>query len=356
MLRAIQKKAFQQFKKLEAKSHELNYLFWECTARCNLNCLHCGSDCSRNPTYKDMPLDDFLAALDTLGPLPKHFIVVLTGGEPLLRPDLEYCGREIRKRGARWGMVTNGYLYGQEKQNALLNAGLGALTISLDGLEASHNWLRNTKIDYTILLKSIHIAAHAPRLHFDIVTCVNQRNIHELEDIYRLLVKMGVKAWRLFTIAPIGRAKHKDGLFLSAGQFSSLMGFIQQKRKQRQMDVKFSCEGYVGPYEGKVRDGLFFCRAGINIGSVLVDGSISACPNIDRAFVQGNIYHDKLVAIWDNHFQPFRDRSWTKTGPCANCKEYKYCQGNGMHLWHGKKKEVLDCHWGKITANSHNPF
>ena len=153
-----------------------------------------------------------------------------------------------------------------------------------------------------------------------------------------------MKAWRLFTIIPIGRAKNNLELFLTDSQFQQLMDFIAETRKQGDIDVKFSCEGYVGDYEKRVRDTPFFCRAGINIGSVLIDGSISACPNIDRSFAQGNIYHDSLDTVWHTQFQPFRDRRWTKRGKCANCKEYKQCQGNGFHYWHGDKNEVLVCH------------
>ena len=237
-----------------------------------------------------MPLTDFLSALDTIESKSDNFIVVLTGGEPLLRKDIELCGREIRKRGMRWGLVSNGYLYDEQKHISLLNAGLGALTISLDGLEETHNWLRNTKTSFLKADSAINLAVSSARLNFDVVTCVNKRNINELPMLHDYLIRKGVKAWRLFTIAPIGRAKNNKDLFLTDLQFKELMDFICLKRKLKSIDIKFSCEGFVGPYELKVRDSYFFCRAGINIGSVLADGSISACPNIDRTFVQGNIY------------------------------------------------------------------
>ena len=135
---------FRLFRDNETRVHELNYLFWECTTRCNLHCRHCGSDCSVQSREPDMPLQDFLRALDTIpaGHRPPGFTVVLTGGEPLLRPDLEEAGREIRRRGFGWGMVSNGHFYTEEKQRRLLEAGMGALTISLDGLEENHNWMR----------------------------------------------------------------------------------------------------------------------------------------------------------------------------------------------------------------------
>jgi radical SAM enzyme (rSAM/lipoprotein system) len=299
MIPFFKKKSFQRFRALETEIHELNYLFWECTTRCNLNCLHCGSDCSSDSTNPDMPLKDFLAALDTIENKPDHFTVVITGGEPLLRKDLEICGREIRKHGARWSIVTNGYLYDQDKHNSLLNAGLGAITISLDGLEKNHNWLRNSPNSFQRASNAISLAASSSRLNFDVVTCVNSRNISELSAIYSFLAEKGVKAWRLFTINPTGRANNDNDLILTGIQLKAMLDFIKQKRQEKAIDIKFSCEGYVGDYELKVRDNFFFCRAGINIGSVLIDGSISACPNINREFAQGNIYRDNFSEIWE---------------------------------------------------------
>lgn len=357
MLLAVRKILFRKFKKSEIKLHELNYLFWECTTRCNLNCLHCGSDCSKNSSYNDMPLVDFLSALDTIESPAKNIIVVLTGGEPLLRDDLEICGREIRKRGMRWAMVSNGQLYDKEKHISLLNSGLGALTISLDGLEKSHNWLRNSNNSFKKVDYAISLAVSSTRLNFDVVTCVNKRNLNELSQIRDYLIRKGVKAWRLFTIVPIGRANNNPDLFLSDYQFKELMDFISDFRKQSAIDIKFSCEGFVGKYESKVRDYNFFCRAGINIGSILIDGSISACPNIDRSFSQGNIYKDNFNDIWQTKYELFRDRNWTKIGKCAVCDNYNDCQGNGLHYWHGENKNVLVCHNEQIenaTKYKHN--
>lgn len=291
-----------------------------------------------------MPVDDFLSAVDTIEMRSENMTVVLTGGEPLLRADIELCGTEIRKRGMRWGMVSNGYLYDREKHISLLNAGLGALTISLDGLEDNHNWLRNSKDSFVKADAAIGLAAASSRLNFDVVTAVNQRNIHELPSIFHYLAGKGVKAWRLFTIFPIGRAKNHHELFLTDSQFKELLDFISLKRKQGSIDIKFSCEGYTGQYELKVRDSFFFCRAGINIGSILSDGSISACPNIDRTFIQGNIYRDNFFEIWKNKFQPFRDRSWTSTGKCEKCREYKECLGGGLHNRRGRGEDILVCH------------
>jgi radical SAM enzyme (rSAM/lipoprotein system) len=291
-----------------------------------------------------MPLEDFLAAIDTIKSPSKNFTVVLTGGEPLMRKDIELCGREIRKRGMRWGMVSNGYLYNRQTHILLLNAGLGAVTLSLDGMEDSHNWLRNNSKSFNRVDNAINLAVSSTRLNFDVVTCVSTHNLFELTRIHDYLIQKGVKSWRLFTIVPIGRARNNQELFLSGPQFKELLDFIVDSRKKAGIDVKFSCEGYVGNYESKVRDSYFFCRAGINIGSILIDGSVSACPNIDKSFAQGNIYRDNFYQIWQTKYNTFRDRSWTKTGKCSYCADYKDCLGNGLHLWHGNRQNVLVCH------------
>ena len=348
------KNIHNSFRRNETAIHELTYLFWECTLRCNLNCIHCGSDCKKEAKVEDMPLEDFLKAIEPFSSKEKSgtlINIMLTGGEPLLRKDLAQCGMEFRKRGFRWGIVTNGMSYTVERHNELLNAGLGALTLSVDGLKDSHNWMRNSLKSFDRVREAIPLITSTSRLNFDVVTCVNQRNINELDAIKDFLINNKVRAWRLFTIAPIGRAREHNELFLSSEQFTYMMDFIVAARKENKIDAKYSCEAYVGPYEKKVRNTYFFCRAGINIASILADGSISACPNIDKAFTQGNIYKDSFIDVWNNRFEDMRNRKWAKTGKCASCNEFKHCQGNGLHWWDGNRNEVLVCH-NKLINNT----
>lgn len=340
------------FRSVETKTHELNYLFWECTTRCNLQCRHCGSDCTASSGEADMPLADFIRALDTIpqSAVVPRFTVVLTGGEPLLRPDLPEIGRALRGRGMGWSIVSNGWLYDQAMHQRLMAAGLGALTISLDGLEVDHDWMRGREGCFVRTRQAIAIAAAERRLNFDVVTCVNQRNLPHLQEIHDLLASLGVPQWRIFTIIPIGRANDHPELHLTNAQFVELMEFIKQKRQQKNplMNVTFSCEGYLGRYECEVRQNPYFCHAGINIASVLIDGTISACPNIDRdAFGQGNIYRDNFFEVWQNRFEPFRQRDWARRGQCRDCKVFGRCLGGGMHNWHGDCSQVLNCHYRK---------
>lgn len=345
MLNKISQYFHNRFRDNEVQLHELTYLFWECTQRCNLNCLHCGSDCIAESKVKDMPFDDFLEAILPLKDKYKSnsITVVITGGEPLLRKDLPLCGKILRENGFRWGIVTNGFSYNLDTHARLLASGLGAITLSLDGLEDSHNWLRNNNNSFNKALQALDLITSTNRLIYDVVTCVNSKNFSDLPKLKDLLISKNVKAWRLFTIAPIGRAANNIDLQLTNLQLRQLMDFITQSRLDKRIDVKFSCESYVGEYERKVRDSYFFCRAGINIASVLIDGSISACPNINRQFVQGNIYNDRFLDVWENRFDIMRNRKWTKTGICLNCKDYKNCNGGAMHLWDEKQDCIMTC-------------
>ena len=162
----------------QAKIPELRQLFWESTLRCNLSCRHCGSDCHSTAGLKDMPFEDFLKAIDSITPHvnPNKVLIIISGGEPLVRKDLEQCGLELYRRGFPWGMVSNGLFMTPERFNSLMDSGLRSLTISLDGFEEDHNWMRGNPKSFTNAVHAIKMAIAEPTLAFDVVTCVNPRN------------------------------------------------------------------------------------------------------------------------------------------------------------------------------------
>jgi radical SAM enzyme (rSAM/lipoprotein system) len=344
---------FRQHRKNQVRLHELNYLFWECTLRCNLQCLHCGSDCTQETTTPDMPLEDFLKVLDSIKPFvnPHKTMIALTGGEPLMRKDLVQCGKEFYKREFPWGMVTNGYGLTPKLLEELLNSGLRSVTVSFDGLTPeTHDWMRGKKGSWERAKNAIAMIASIKGFTYDVVTCVNKRNIGDLEELKKLLVRMGVKQWRLFSIFPKGRAENNPLLKLSPEEFKQMLDFIKQTRREGVIKASYGCEGYLGDYEMEVRDTPFFCRAGIHVGSVLVDGSISACPSLRADYIQGNIYKDDFWTVWNERYQIMRDRSWTKTDKCAQCKSFKYCEGNGLHLREQTEDKLLFCHLEMINS------
>lgn len=342
-----------KYVKLQAKLHELNYFFWECTSRCNLACLHCGSDCQIIPDAKDMPAEDFLKVARSVATHydPKKLMIVLTGGEPLLRKDLDVVGKQLKEMGYPWGMVSNGWAMTEERFRRLRDAGLRSVTISLDGMRENHDWLRGKDGSFEKAVNAVKVLAAEPDMTYDVVTCVNQRNISELDEVKSLLLDIGVKKWRLFTIDPIGRAAENEELMLTSEQFKYMLDFIVRNRAEGKIKTATGCDALLGEYEGIVRDGLFFCRAGIHVGSVLANGDIGACPNIDRGFVQGNIYKDDFMDVWNNKFQDYRDKKAFKTGICAECELWKWCRGEGMHLREPGNPEPLLCNYRKLYPN-----
>jgi radical SAM enzyme (rSAM/lipoprotein system) len=347
----------KRYKKNTTKLHILNYILWECTLKCNLSCIHCGSDCKKDSSVPDMPVNDFIGAIDQVIPIvdPANTMIVFTGGEPLVRNDIEETGKALYIRGFPWGIVTNGLLLHKQRLLSLMNAGLRAITVSLDGLQESHNWLRQNSKSFEKALDAIRLLAQSPDLKYDVVTCVNQKNFGELDQLRDLLIENGVKEWRIFTIFPIGRAAENELLQLSSGEFKLLFDFIRQTRKEGKILLNYGCEGFLGNYEGEVRDSFFFCRSGINIASILADGSLSGCPNLRDNFIQGNIYKDNFADIWLNDYGKYRVRSWTKTGICADCDSYRYCEGNGMHLRDETTGELLFCHLKRIEDGEKIP-
>lgn len=341
---------FSELYKEKVATHKLDTLFWECTLRCNLNCRHCGSDCRVDASQADMPLEDFLQVLDneiTPNVRPEEVLIILSGGEVLVRQDLEEVGEALRQRGYPWGMVTNGMLLSEERLEGLIRAGLRSITVSLDGFEEEHNYIRRHAESYRRATEAIRAIVGHPELAFDVVTCLTSQMVGRLEEMKDHLLQMGVRSWRLFSIFPAGRAKHDSRLQLANEEFTTLLDFIRKCRREGSMDVSYACEGFLGGYEGEVRDHFYQCAAGVSVASIRVDGAISGCTSIRANYHQGNIYRDRFWEVWQNRFEPFRDRTWAKRGECGSCAMWRYCQGGGMHL-RDEQGELMYCHYKRI--------
>ena len=390
----LRKRIIFELERLRRKNlqqlHPLQQLFWESTLRCNVHCLHCGSDCSSSEVTPDMPAEDFLRVIDqsvTPHVNPHKVLIIISGGEPLMRKDLAQVGAALKQRGYPWGMVTNGLALTEQRFKELLAAGLRSIAISFDGLELDHNWLRQHPLAFEGATRAIKLAAqygvqrgstivqHSSKLSnterealnnieqapapaeqpnglvWDVVTCVNQRTINQLDEMQQYLWSIGVRNWRLITIDPMGRAAENSELILTPEQHRQVLDYIREKRKEG-LHISYSCEGFMPEYEMEIRDHLFHCAAGISIASILVDGSISACTSVRGKYYQGNIYKDDFWEVWENGFEPYRNRKWMKKlEPCNNCKLFRYCEGGGIHL-RRKDGMLMLCHHNKIQSNS----
>ena len=161
------------------------------------------------------------------------------------------------------------------------------------------------------------------------------------------LIGKGVPSWRLLDVFPVGRAAHDPQLMLTDEHFRQLMDFIADTRREGCIRCAYGCEGFVGNYEMEVRDYSFFCKAGITVGAVRIDGSISSCSSIRADYHQGNIYEDDFMDVWENRFEVFRDRDWMRRDECAECNMFRYCKGSGMHLRDADGR-LIQCHLSRL--------
>ena len=354
----LRKRILFELERLRRKNlqqlHPLQQLFWESTLRCNVHCLHCGSDCSSSEVTPDMPAEDFLRVIDqsvTPHVDPHKVLIIISGGEPLMRTDLAEVGKALKQRGYPWGMVTNGLAMTEKRFKELMASGLRSMAISFDGMKDNHNWMRQHPLAFDGATRAIKLAAATPSLTWDVVTCVNQRTINQLDEMREYLWSIGVRNWRLITIDPMGRAAENPELLLSPEQHRYLLDYIRDRRKEG-LHISYSCEGFMPDYEGEIRDYLFHCMAGISVASILIDGSISACTSIRGKYYQGNIYKDDFWDVWENRFESYRNREWMrKQEPCNNCKLFRYCEGGGMHL-RREDGSLMLCHHNKLQEAS----
>ena len=94
-----------------------------------------------------------------------------------------------------------------------------------------------------------------------------------------------------------------------------------------------------------MRGYYFHCPAGIYVGSILHDGAIGACPSLDRCLVEGDGRRERFATVWRERFQRYRDREWRRTGPCAMCSWWRYCEGGSLHLWDFERGAPRLCHY-----------
>lgn len=367
----LRKRIIFELERLRRKNlqqlHPLQQLFWESTLRCNVHCLHCGSDCSSSEVTPDMPAEDFLRVIDqsvTPHVDPHKVLIIISGGEPLMRTDLAEVGKALKQRGYPWGMVTNGLALTPKRFQELMQSGLRSMAISFDGMKDNHNWLRQHPLAFDGATRAIKLAAALQRsdlpstgaadlqrsaLTWDVVTCVNQRSFPQIDEMQKYLWSIGVRNWRLITIDPMGRAEDNPELLLTPDQHRQVLDYIRAKRKEG-LHISYSCEGFMPDYEGEVRDHLFHCAAGVSVASILIDGSISACTSVRGKYYQGNIYHDDFWNVWENGFKDYRNRQWMKKfDPCNTCKLFRYCEGGGIHL-RREDGSLMLCHHNKIRG------
>ncbi len=325
----------------------LKFLFLELTLRCNENCIHCGSRCGEVKS-EELPVSVYYDFLDKVkrdfsDDLP---MLCITGGEPLLRKDFFDIMGYAHKLGFRWGMTTNGTLITDEIADKLYRCGMATISVSIDGLPETNDAFRRTKGGYDMAMSGINALINKGGFeHIQVSTVVSSRNFSELDSLYDIMCGMDIDSWRLISIEPIGRTKDNTDLILSPEQYRKMFDFIAQKRREG-MPVTYGCTHYLGEeLEREVRDWYFLCNAGIYAASVMANGDIGACLDIERRAetIEGNILRDDFTRTWKNGFKYFRQDISEKNTKCRNCSSRLFCGGGSFHSWDYDKCEQQVC-------------
>lgn len=334
------------------KKPVLTQLFIELTLNCNEHCRHCGSRCgdlNMQDQLTDQEILSFLSDLKTkTKPLP---FLNITGGEPMLRPDFIELMHKISNMGFLWGMTTNGTLIDESMIDRLHYAGMKTVSVSIDGLEKTHNWFRQTKDGYRKSIKAVKLLTKGGFRSVMVTTVVHKQNINELEAMYEIMKSLNIHYWRIINIEPIGRAKDNKELMLSKEDYIRMLDFIKHNRKEENaFEICYGCNHWLGiENEHKFRQWYFKCTAGLQTGGIFYNGDIGACLDIERKSktIQGNIRNDDFIHVWNNKFEIYRHNRAYGSHYCSNCSEKEYCRGGGFHTWNLDKNQPELCMYEK---------
>ena len=325
----------------------LRNLFLELTLRCNENCLHCGSRCGEVRS-EELPVDVLKAFLDKVKRDMTIYdkMICVTGGEPLLRKEIFEIMGYAHELGFKWGMTSNATLIDRECAHKLRLAGMSTISVSIDGLEKTHDEFRRTPGAYRKAMQGIqNLIDEGGFKHVQVTTVVTHKSIGELDSLFEIFDKMDLDSWRIVGMEPMGRALEHPELLLTPEDQKYLMDFIRNKRIAGE-PVCYGCSHYLGlEYEREVRDWYFLCNAGIYTASIAANGDILACLDIERRpeLVQGNILKDDFTDVWMNGFKVFRKDLAERNKTCDSCSEKDRCHGGAFHSWNFDKDEQRVC-------------
>lgn len=351
--------SFIEHKKYLRDTHPLKYLFWESTLRCNLSCLHCGSDCVKDNSTKskELEVDVIKKELVEIAKYynPREITFAIIGGEPLVRiDDVVDVGASAAKLGYYWGITTNGMFLNQKNIDKLKKANLKTISVSLDGIEANHNKLRNHKNSYKIVTDGISRLLKEPFYEtMDIICCVSKINIDYLEEFVNEMIDLKVPSIRFTPIFAHGRATENIHLMLSDLELLKLIDFIAKHRiTNNKINVTLSEEGYYGAeWECRIRDNFHYCGSGTSIGTILYDGKVTGCPSVSRKFIEGNIKKSSFLEIWNKEFAKYRTQKEKMfEEQCKGCEDWILCEGGGFHLL--KQENIGDnfCQYKRVKG------
>lgn len=314
------------------------YAVWEVTLKCDLACHHCGSRAgkARPNELTTAECIDIVKQLAALGCRE----VTIIGGEAYLRSDWVDIIRAIRDHGMDPTMTTGGRNLTEARVKAAADAGLLGVSVSLDGLEDTHDRIRGFKGSYRAALEAMkRLKSHGIAVGCN--TQINALSWRQLPELMNVIIDQGVTHWQVQLTVAMGNAVEHPELLLQpyelAELYPMLAGLYTSGFERGLLMVPGNNIGYFGPYEhlwrgGHDRTGHWIgCNAGQNTIGIEADGTIKGCPSLPtKGYTGGNIRDRALEDIWVNapELNFTRDRTVNDlSGRCKSCYYADVCRG-----------------------------
>jgi MoaA/NifB/PqqE/SkfB family radical SAM enzyme len=224
----------------EKKKLNPKIIAWEITRRCELKCRHCRG-AARDCDYAgEFSTEECFKTIDALAAFSKPMII-LTGGEPLMREDIFVVARHASEKGCRVVLATCGHLLTPEIAAKLRASGVMAISVSLDAATAeAHDAFRGIPGAYEKTLAGINLLKNAG-IPFQINTTVSKLNVDELPQLLATALKLGAATVDFFFLVPTGRGSEIADLALSPEERDRALEWIADQAKTASVRVKTTC-------------------------------------------------------------------------------------------------------------------
>jgi len=313
------------------------------TTKCNLKCKHCYSESVDQAAPDELTTEEAFRLMDDLAKWGIRLLVI-DGGEPLCREDMLDVVKYASSKGIRTTIGSNGTLIDEAMARKMLEAGVKAVAISVDGADAqTHDSFRGVSGTFEDTIRGIE-ACRTAGLPFQFNTVIRKETLPQLEDILNLAVDSGANAAELFDLVAAGRAKQESReQVLDLSERKRTMEWLAMAQVEcpivirvpacpmyplllQQQEIKpkhFPMEMLQRvPYYGRG------CAAGMPMGYVMVkcNGEVNPCMLLQVKL--GNIREQSIISIWENSpvLTQLRQRELLK-GECGDCSYRLTCSG-----------------------------
>jgi len=322
----------------DANRFQLRMVAWEVTRSCNLACVHCRAAARDEPYAGELSTHECFALLDDIALFARP-VIILTGGEPLLREDIFDIAEYGTRKGLRMVMAPNGTLVDLQTAGRLKRAGVMRISLSLDGASAAtHDSFRQVDGAFDAVMEAAGAAREAG-LEFQINPTVTAQNVDEIPAILDLAVDIGASAFHIFMLVPTGRAIDlKDGM-IGAERSEAFLRWLHGEMENRSIAIKATCAPHfyriakqagrgssTGERAGRLDTTTRGCLGGIAFCFISHVGDVYPCGYLELNC--GNVRERSIKDIWTNAepFVTLRDFN-NYRGKCGTCKYVRVCGG-----------------------------